>query len=300
MPDDPDVAICLTFDFDAYSTWIGTFGATSPSMLSRGEFGPRGVRRLLPLLERYGAPATFFTPGHTARAFPHTVDAILQAGHEIGHHGWVHENPAPLERDEELRILERGIDALESVGAPRPTGYRSPAWDNSPNTVELLLENGFAYESSMMGNDFEPYWCRVGDEWSTTEEYRFGTPVPLVELPVAWHLDDWPQFEYVVTPAMSMQGVRSPQGLLDIWAAEFEFLYTRQGTGVLTLTMHPQVIGRGHRLLMLEQFLEHVAGRPGVRFQTARDYVAGWREGREPARPPDAGDARATGRPAVA
>jgi gamma-glutamyltranspeptidase/peptidoglycan/xylan/chitin deacetylase (PgdA/CDA1 family) len=290
-----DVSIALTFDFDAYSTWIGTFGATSPSMLSRGEFGPVGVRRLLDLLARYQAPGTFFTPGHTALAFPGTVQAIQHGGHEIGHHGWVHENPAALAPAEERRVLERGLEALERIADVRPVGYRSPAWDNSPHTVELLLEHGFEYESSMMGNDFEPYWCRVGDEWSTTEEYRFGTPVPLVELPVAWHLDDWPQFEYVVTPQMSMQGVRSPAGLLDIWKGEFDYLYERIGHGVLTLTMHPQVIGRGHRLLFLETFLDYVAGRPGVRFTTCTDYVRRWREGRQPSLPADAGPARAAG-----
>jgi peptidoglycan/xylan/chitin deacetylase (PgdA/CDA1 family) len=287
----PDVAVALTFDFDAYSTWIGTFGASSPSMLSRGEFGPIGVRRLLELLARYQARGTFFTPGHTADAFPTTVEAIAAAGHEIGHHGWVHENPTALTPDQELDVLDllrRGIAELEKVTGQRPVGYRSPAWDNSAHTVELLLDHGFAYESSLMGGDFEPYWCRVGDRWSTTDPYEFGCPVDLVEVPVAWHLDDWPQFEYLVTRDVTMQGVRSPPGLLEIWQGEFRYLYERVGAGLLTLTMHPQVIGRGHRVLMLETFLDFVTAHDGVRFVRCADYVDEWRQGQIPSLPPDA------------
>lgn len=295
MAEPKDVRVALTFDFDAYSTWIGTFGATSPSMLSRGEFGPVGVRRLLGLLAQFEAPATFFTPGHTALAFPAVVEAIRDAGHEIGHHGWVHENPCHLSADEERRVMERGLEALDRVAGVRPVGYRSPAWDNSPSTVPLLLEHGFSYESSMMGSDYEPTWCRVGDEWSTTEEYRFGRPVDLVELPVAWHLDDWPYFEYVVTPNLVLPGMNNPEDAMAVWRGEFDYLYQRVGRGVLNITMHPQVIGRGHRLLKLESFMEYVAGHAGVRFTTCADYVAEWRVGRTPSLPRDAGPARAAG-----
>jgi peptidoglycan/xylan/chitin deacetylase (PgdA/CDA1 family) len=287
------VTVTLTFDFDAYSTWIGTFGARSPSMLSRGEFGPIGVRRILDTLDRYSAPGTFFTPGHTALAFPDHVREIRDRGHELAHHGWVHENPVTLEAEEERRVLERGLEALWEIAEVKPVGYRSPAWDNSPNTVSLLLEMGFEYESSMMGSDFSPYWCRIGDEWSETEEYRFGKPVPLVELPVAWHLDDWPQFEYVIAPGVSMQGVRSPTPLLEIWIAELSFLHERVGSGNLNLTMHPQVIGRGHRLLMLEQFLDFASSLDGVSFRLARDVACDWRQGKSPELPDGAGPARA-------
>lgn len=287
----PQVSIALTFDFDTFSTWIGTFGATSPSMLSRGEFGPIGVRRILALLDEFDARATFFTPGHTAVAYPAVMESIVAAGHEIGHHGWVHENPVLLSRDEEIVVIERGIAALQQTTGTTPKGYRSPAWDNSPNTVELLLDYGFEYESSLMGNDFEPYWCRVGDEWSTTEPYRFGRPVPLIELPVAWHLDDWPQFEFVSRPGDTQQGLRPPSVVNEIWRGEFDYLYHHVGGGVLTITMHPQVIGRGHRLLMLRSFLEYVASHDGVTFTSALDYVRTWREGRSPSLPTDAADA---------
>lgn len=280
------VQIALTFDFDAYSTWIGSHNATSPSMLSRGEFGPVGVRRILPLLDRYGARATFFVPGHTALAFPSAVKAIVDGGHEIGHHGWVHENPVLLTPEEERTVLLRGFDALDRVAGVRPTGYRSPAWDNSPATIPLLLEHGFAYESSMMGHDYSPYWCRVGDSWNKTEAFEFGTPVDLVEIPVSWHLDDFPHFEFMAGSHGYLQGGRAPSDVLETWTAELDYLCDRVGEGVLVITMHPQIIGRGSRMLLLEAFMERVARKPNAAFTRCDEYVARWKQGKTPSLPP--------------
>ncbi len=282
----PDVKIALTFDFDTYTNWVGSAGSNSLSTISRGEFGPIGARRILALLSEYEAQATFFVPGGTAVTYPRVVAAIREAGHEIGHHGWIHENPANLNRDEELRILERGMEALEKVTGARPVGYRSPSWDNSPNTVKLLLENGFEYDSSLMGSDYEPYWCRIGDRWSKTEPYEFGEPTTLVEMPVAWHMDDWPQFEY--TPGRDGR-IRPPSMLLEIWKGEFDYLYNEVQHGVLIFTMHPQAIGRGHRMLMLREFIEHMSLHPGVTFTTCIDYVREWRVGKKPELPKDVG-----------
>lgn len=281
-----DIKIALTFDFDSYTNWVGSVGATSPSMVSRGEFGPIGLRRILSLLADYQVHATFFIPGATAVTYPRAVMAICEAQHEVGHHGWIHENPVKLRLEEERRILERGIEALEKVTKIRPVGYRSPSWDNSPNTVKLLLEHGFEYESSLMGNDFEPYWCRTDDKWSVIEPYEFGTPTNLVEIPVAWHLDDWPWFEFIPGEA---QGLRSPSMVLEVWKGEFDYIYKEVGKGVLTITMHPQCIGRGHRLMMLRQFLDYLVSFPEVGFTTCIDYVRDWRIGRMPCLPADAG-----------
>jgi peptidoglycan/xylan/chitin deacetylase (PgdA/CDA1 family) len=284
-----DVHVALTFDYDAMSNWIGSTGARSPGMISRGEFGPIGLRRILSLLDERGIRGTFFVPGHTALAYPRTVEAIHAAGHEIGHHGWVHENPVTLTPDEERRVLEKGFQALDSVVGVRPIGYRSPGWDNSPATVPLLVEFGFEYESSLMGSDFEPYWCRVGDVYSPTEAFQWGTPVNLVEIPVAWHLDDFIQFEFVATASGILQGTRSTATSWDIWKAEFDYLHGRIGQGILTITMHPQVIGRGHRMAFLETFIDYVAGHTGVTFTTLGDYARRWRAGRTPTLPEDAG-----------
>jgi len=293
MAEIPEVCVALTFDYDAMSNWINTSGGKSPGMISRGEFGPIALRRILALLDRRNIKSTFFVPGHTALAYPDTVRAIHAAGHEIGHHGWVHENPAALSADDERRVLEKGLDALNQVADVRPVGYRSPGWDNSLSTVPLLLEYGFEYESSLMGSDYEPYWCRVGDRCSTSEEYRWGTPVNLVELPVAWHLDDFIQFEFVATPTGILNAARSTTMSWEIWKAEFDYLCDRVGSGLLTITMHPQVIGRGHRMLFLERFIDYVAGRNGVRFTRLADYQREWRAGRTPELPRDAGPARA-------
>jgi peptidoglycan/xylan/chitin deacetylase (PgdA/CDA1 family) len=294
MSEKKDVRIALTFDFDACCVWIGTFGAKSPSMISRGEFGPIALRRVLALLKEFGVKATFFTPGHSALAYPKPTEEIVEAGHEIGHHGWIHENPVTLTPEQERRVLERGLEALKKVTGVRPVGYRSPAWDNSPVTVPLLLEYGFEYESSLMGADFLPYWCRVGDEWSATEEFAWGKPVNLVELPVAWHLDDFPQFEFVFMANGVLPGNRAPSTAMEIWKGEFDYLYHRIGTGILNITMHPQVIGRGHRLLFLEEFMKYAAGHPGVSFTTCVDYVRWWQKGRSPELPKDVGPARAS------
>lgn len=151
--------------------------------------------------------------------------------------------------------MDKGFEALNKVAGVRPVGYRSPAWDNSPQTVPLLLEYGFAYESSLMGSEYEPYWCRVGDEWSTTDPWKFGRPVDLVGLPVSWLLDDFPHFEFVAGGLLP--GAKSPRELLQTWIDEFDYLYDKIGSGIFNVTMHPQVIGRGARMLLLQGLIEH-------------------------------------------
>jgi peptidoglycan-N-acetylglucosamine deacetylase len=149
-----DVRVALTFDFDACCLWIGTLGATSPSMISRGEFGPIGLRRILDLLDQHGVKSTFFIPGHSALAFPEPTKMIQAAGHEIGHHGWVHENPAGLTPDQERVVIQRGLEALDRVAGVRPVGYRSPAWDNSPSTVPHVARIWFRVSKQPYGERF--------------------------------------------------------------------------------------------------------------------------------------------------
>lgn len=274
----PRATVCLSFDFDAISLWIGPMGATSPSMISRGEFGAVGVERILKLLDRKGINATFYVTGHTADTYPESVRAIVAAGHEVGHHGYLHENPVSLESKEaERRVLEMGLEALERAAGVRPAGYRSPSWDNSPHTIALLLEYGFRYESSLMGKDFEPYWCRVGDVIRRDGPYEFGPTVDLVELPVSWLLDDFPHFEYYRVANRSNQGLSAPSKVEEIWRDEFDFMYREVPGGVYTLTMHPQVIGRGHRMLMLERLIDYFASHEGVKFTTLASAAEAWR-----------------------
>ena len=266
---------CLTFDVDAMSAWITSARSDNPSMISRGEFAIVGVERILDLLRRHEARATFFVPGHTVLAFPGLVERIAAEGHELGHHGWGHENPADFDRDGEQRNLELGLAAFERVAGLRPVGYRSPAWALSPHTIELLLDAGFAYDSSCMGGDFLPYYLRSGDRWSSDEPYVFGETTSLVEVPVSWALDDVPHFELI--PGL-FNALASPEQVVASWRDEVDYLVDHLPAGTFTLTMHPECIGRAHRLVHLERLVAHIAGR-GVAFASVgdvvRDFTAG-------------------------
>jgi peptidoglycan/xylan/chitin deacetylase (PgdA/CDA1 family) len=264
--------VCLTFDFDALSVWLGGYSRVTPAMLSRGEFGARvGVPRVLELLARYEVGATFFTPGHTAESFPDAVAAVLEAGHEVGHHGYGHEDPSTQTPAEERASLERGLAALEKAAGQRPWGYRSPSWDYSDVTLSLLVEYGFVYDSSLFADDFYPYRPRLGDIVSKDRPLQRGEPAPIWEFPVHFSLDDWPHFTSNFDPYRV--GLSAPSKVLEIWAAEFDYMRAHAPGGVLTLTMHPQVIGRGHRMAMLERLIEHILAGGNVRFARLIDVA---------------------------
>jgi peptidoglycan-N-acetylglucosamine deacetylase len=269
----PKLTVCLTFDFDAVSLWIAS-GSNNPATISRGEFGPFAIRRILELLRDHDVKATFFVPGHTALAFPDQVQAIQAEGHEIGHHGWVHENPANLDREGEVAVFERALEALDEVVGVRPVGYRSPAADFSVNTIGVLREHGIAYDSSCSGTDFTPYYLRVGDQWSLTEPYVFGDPVDVVELPFSWGLDDFPHFEFEVGWSTDQN---PPSVVREIWQAEFDYALAHAPGGIFDIAMHPQVIGRGSRLMMLSDLVEYMKSQDGVEFATMADYAKRWR-----------------------
>ena len=146
--------VCLTFDFDAISGFIAR-GQTSATWISRGEFGPRvGAPRLLALFKKYGIQTSWYVPGHTIETFPDAVKAVVDAGHEIAHHGWTHRPPASLTREEEEAELVRGNEAIKRISGQYARGYRSPSWDLSPHSVALMLKHGFRYDTSMMGDDY--------------------------------------------------------------------------------------------------------------------------------------------------
>ena len=264
--------VCLTFDFDAMSVWLGGYPRVTPAMLSRGEFGARvGVPRILELLARYDIRATFFTPGHTAESFPEMMAAIVHTGHEVGHHGYGHEDPGTQTPVEERASLERGLATLEKVTGQRPWGYRSPSWDYSDVTLSLLVEYGFVYDSSLFAGDFYPYRPRLGDVVSKDQPLRQGELAPIWEFPVHFSLDDWPHFTSNFDPYRV--GLSAPSKVFEIWAAEFDYMRTHAPGGVLTLTMHPQVIGRGHRMAMLERLIEHFLAAGSVRFARLIDVA---------------------------
>jgi peptidoglycan/xylan/chitin deacetylase (PgdA/CDA1 family) len=271
----PALTCCLTFDFDAMSLWLGSFRSRNPSMISRGEFGAVAVPRILALLDRFGIAATFCIPGHTALAYPDIVKRIRDAGHEIAHHGWVHENPADFDLAGEKANIEHGLDALDKAAGVRPTGYRSPSWAFSENTIGVLREYGFVYDSSMMGDDFTPYYLRQGDKAPFDAPYEFGRNIDLVELPVTWGLDDFPHFEYV---SGAVSGLAAPSKVEEVWRDDFSFALHSAPGGIYNLTMHPQVTGRGHRLMMLERLVHWFKAHDGVAFATLGAYAQAWRK----------------------
>lgn len=264
--------VCLTFDFDAVSLWITTMRQTSATPLSRGEFGALvGVPRVLALLAQKDIRATFFVPAHTAAAFPAETLQIRDAGHEIALHGYCHETPVGLPRDEEGRMLDRALEKMRQVlGADfNPKGYRSPAWDLTADTVSLLAERGLLYDSSMMADDYRPYRARTGYV-ATEDHYKRGDPSDVIEIPVAWELDDFPHFAFLSKPMYL--GMRTPAEVFELWKEEFDFCHSL-GDGVFTLTLHPQVIGRGPRIAMLSRLIDHMRQARGVEFRTVAEVA---------------------------
>lgn len=272
----PRHIVCITFDFDAMSGFVAR-GLTTPTSISRGEFGAVAVRRLLPLLKRFNVASSFFIPGVVIGTYPHESAMIVEDGHEVGHHGWTHVTPASLSRAEEEEHLLKGMDAIKKLSGRHPHGYRSPAWDLSPHTVELLLKHGFVYESSMMGNDYTPYWCRQGDVIPSDGPMSFGKPTSLIEMPISWSLDDYPHFEFLRTKDFTLPGLQNANGVLENFFDDFVWMQKNLDWGVLTYTFHPYVIGRGHRILMLERLLEKLAAGGAVFLsmeQAAAEFAA--------------------------
>lgn len=244
-------AASFTFDVDAESAVLSVQpeAARRPSVLSHQSYGPlTGLPRLLRILERHGVRSTFFVPGHTAHRHPGAIRAIVDAGHEIAHHGYLHETLVGVDERTEAEILDRGLAALAEVAGVRPDGYRAPMWELTHASPRLLAERGFLYDTSLMDADV-PY------------ELDTGAGTPIVEIPVHWGLDDWEQYCYL--PDISGTGlIESPAKAVEMWRAEFEAL--RAERGCFVLTAHPFLSGRPGRAAALEGLIEHVASCPDV------------------------------------
>ncbi len=260
----PRLSVALTFDHDAISD--GVRRGDSPVKLSHAEFGPRvGAPRILELLGRRGIPSTWFVPGHTAETWPDQVAEIVAAGHELASHGWFHEDFTALSVDEQREVLARSFDSLTAAGGGvAPTGWRAPYWAIGERTLELVEAAGFRYDSSLMADDYRLYRIRRGDRHSAAGGTRWGTEGRLVEVPVYWAMDDWPHFE---PSDAGRDGLALPSNVLEIWLGELRYAYEHAPGGLLTVTMHPECIGRGHRMAMLEGFIDTAAALDGVAFE---------------------------------
>lgn len=267
----PTHIACLSFDFDAMTGLVAR-GLKTPTPISRGEFGAVAVPRILDLLRQWDIRTSWFVPGMVVETYPELCGRIADAGHEVGNHGWSHVPPAALSPEKEEEGLVRASDAIARVTGTRPQGYRSPSWDLSPVTVSLLLKHGFVYDSSMMGHDSQPYFARTGDAVPDDEPIRFGTPTSLVEMPVSWSLDDFPHFEYLRTANSLAPGLANARLVLENFVDDFDFMSRTETWGVLTYTFHPFVIGRGHRMLMLEKLIGALKDR-GAEFRSMSEAV---------------------------
>jgi peptidoglycan/xylan/chitin deacetylase (PgdA/CDA1 family) len=267
--------VCLTFDLDNTSGGIAR-GMTTPTMISRGDYGVVGTERLLAHLSEHDVPSTWFIPGHTIETYPASCRAVFEAGCEIAHHGWTHRVPASLSAEEEEEELVRGNAAIEALTGRKARGYRSPAWDLSPHSIGLLLKHGFVYDSSLMGHDYLPYQARDGDVAELQAPVRYGPDTALVEMPISWSLDDYPVFEYMRTASSLNPGLMSADLVLGNWIADFAYMAERYDWGVLTYTFHPHVIGRGHRLKMLDKLIGRLKAG-GATFVSMEQAVAEYR-----------------------
>ncbi|MFE9174403.1 polysaccharide deacetylase [Streptomyces kebangsaanensis] len=250
-PDGRRAAASFTFDVDAESCVLAHDPTASSrmSLMSHQAYGPRvGVPRLLRVLRRRGITATFFVPGFTADCYPDTVRRIVDEGHEVAHHGYLHERMQGLDRKEEAETLDRGLEALDRLGV-RPTGYRAPWWETNWHTPDLLIERGFTYDSSLLDGDV-PY--RLAGERSEGS---------LVEIPVDWGLDDWEQYAFY--PGWTGSGViESPRKVHEMWLLEAQAHHAEGGCFVLT--NHPFLSGRPSRAAALERLMEDVQSLDGM------------------------------------
>ena len=265
----PRHIVCLTFDFDTQSGFIAR-GMTTPTPLSRGEFGATAALRILDFLKARAIKATWFIPGFTIESWPRECGAVVTGGHEIAHHSWAHVPPASQTREEEEADLVRANEAIARLTGRKARGYRSPSWDLSDHTIELLLAHGFQYDSSLMGADYLPYRARRGDVAKLGEPFRFGEQTRLIEMPISWSLDDYPHFEFVRTPATILASMQPARAVMQSWRDEFHYMKRTVDWGVLTYTMHPYVIGRGYRMLALEDMVDKLV-EDGAVFMTMED-----------------------------
>ena len=255
-PEGRRCAVSFTFDFDAEEVWISEdpANANRPGVLSQGTYGAKvAVPLILELLDRHSINATFFVPGRVAERYPARVREMLAAGHEIGHHGYTHTSPGNLDLDQEKDELSRGRQALEALGCT-VVGYRSPSWDFSGETLNLLERDGFVYSSNFM-DDIRPY----------RHDGR-----QLLELPVQWILDDAPHWWFDGIASWNKK-ISTTAEVRSIWLEELNGIRTLGGCCIFT--MHPQIVGRPSRLGFLNDLIASVKQQDDVWIAPCRDIA---------------------------
>jgi peptidoglycan/xylan/chitin deacetylase (PgdA/CDA1 family) len=251
--------MALSFDCDHETFELG-MGKAAVGRLAWGEFGRRrGVPRILDVMARHDIKGSFFVPAVSGLIDPDALQPIVDGGHEIGVHGWVHENTSKLDRQTERDLLLRSRDTLEQLTGITPVGHRAANWDLSSHTIQLVAEAGFSYDSSMMADD------------SCYELLSEGRETGLVEIPVDWVRDDAVYMLFNREPAT--RPWTAPTDVLDIFKREFDMAFDEGG--VCQLVFHPFVIGYRSRIWLLEALIEHAKARGKVWFPTHAE-LADW------------------------
>jgi peptidoglycan-N-acetylglucosamine deacetylase len=276
----PKSILCaFSIHCDAVAGWLGSYGGEdSPGDISRGVFAAEvGMPRLLELFRRFGMTQSWFIPGHTIESFPKECEMVAKAGHEIGLHGYSHENPLALSYEQEEAIFDKSIGLIKKISGKSPTGYVAPWWEVAENSIKILVKNGVAYDHSLMHHDCVPYYVRVGDEWTPIDyskpastwmkPYTKGKETDLVEIPASWHLDDLPPMMFMKKFPNS-HGYVNPRDMEDLWRDHFDFIYREYDYAVVPMTIHPDVSGKPQVLMMLERLIGHMMKHPGVEFVT--------------------------------
>ena len=251
-------AVALSFDSDHETNELRD-GGRSLGRLSWGQYGSRvGVPRILELLKQTQVPATFFVPAVAALLHPDEQRRVIDEGHEIGLHGWIHELNSLLPERDERELHQRASDTLTQITGVRPVGMRTPSWDFSPATLTIQREMGLLYDSSLMADD-DPY-----------ELEQHGQATGIVELPVEWIRDDAVYFN--MNRFQALRPYTAPGTVLDIFRREFDGAWDEGG--LFLLTMHPHVIGYRSRLFILRELIAHMQAKGGCWFATHRDIAA--------------------------
>lgn len=282
------IMVCVGVHVDAVGGWLGSYGGQeSPNDIQRGVFaGQVGMPRLRKLLQGRGLPSTWFIPGHSIETFPQETADVVDAGFEIGVHGYSHENPVAMSREQEEDVLHKCIDLIEGLTGAPPKGYVAPWWEMSEHTAQLLLDNGFSYDNSQSYHDFLPFYARVGDSWTNVDyskpasewmkPLQHGREVDLVEIAANWYVDDLPPMMYIKAYPNS-HGYVAPQVVEQLWKDQFDWVYREMDYAVFPFTIHPDVSGRPQVLLMLERVFDHISQHDDVEWMTFEEVAEDFR-----------------------
>ncbi len=277
-----EIFVCFGVHVDAVAGWLGSYGGEdSPCDISRGVFAAEvGTPRLLKMFRKFDAKVSWFIPGHSIETFPQQMKEVVADGHEIGLHGYSHENPRFMTPEQEEDVLVKTIDLVTDLWGQRPKGYVAPWWEGSSVTNALLAKYDL-YNHSFMHDDFHCYYERVGDEWTPidfskkAEEWMkpmtFGKETDVVSVPASWYLDDLPPMMFVKASPNSY-GFTAPQVVEQLWKDQFDYCYREYDYAVFPITIHPDVSGRPQNILMLERLITYMLGHPGVKITTV-DFV---------------------------